>query len=331
MDEIPNSNLYNQAGNGGPQVKDLFVFHQSTVAPGAAGNLAMDTTDAALFNVCFHDIREPDFSVNQPAAVRTHAHVINFNGDNDGLAIQQAALHLRDDPLPAGVLATAQSFFIDDNDIVVDPSRAGGNYGFPAGLINGNTIFHEMGHKVSLRHCVHDTSQGNPTFPAIISPRNGTDVNGDGNPDGAFILNIPTYIVNTTIQTQHHGLFSDDATGGPGVVLVEGARCLVNGVDRTGDFGGVLFDQPNPRDTFGGDPINYTVVLVNGGPIPGGAAIAVRGLVFFPDLMDYADFWIGPNGPNQQQNFNGPQFVLPAPPGQPFQEHEPEVRIRTQP
>jgi hypothetical protein len=74
MDEIPNSTLYNQTGNGGPQVKDLFVFHQSTVAPGAVGNLAMDTTDAALFSVHFHDIREPDFSVPQPAAARNHAH-----------------------------------------------------------------------------------------------------------------------------------------------------------------------------------------------------------------------------------------------------------------
>jgi hypothetical protein len=361
MDEIPFAYAVPvTAGVMGPRIKDVLVFHQSTVFDGAAGNLAMDTMDAPLFNVAWHKIEAADFSanpmLNTPAGapLLMHNHQINFNGENDGLNVVQNAIHIRDDgTVPAGTLAISMGFSLNPLDVRIRPAAAGGNFGFGAALINGNTIFHELGHKLSLRHCHNTTSQGIAAFvpaafvlpppPAAPVVADGLDFTrpGGGAPDGildgVIRINYATYQRNTapagTTSVRGNARVPNPAGG---FRIAE--EIFVNNTA----VGGILFfgaaAVPVNTDSYG---LPRSEVFVFPSAPFGAGAFYSR--VLFPDLLDWMDYWIGPvagppavaGGPNQQQNLNERQIFVP-PGGMPDPPagavaHSREIRCRTQP
>ena len=288
----------------GPRIKDVFVCHESTVIDGGAGTLAMDTTNAPLYNVAWHKIDPADMNA---------AHQINFNGNNDGLDLVQNAMHLVDASLPAGVLGNAGSFNLGSVDIRIDPTHGGGHHGFADAQINGNTIFHEMGHKVSLRHCHGTTSGGGAAFPVVnIHASDNTDVTGDGVADGVLHIEIAVYIPATTTNDMIRAhLFEevlDNGTpiGSPSRWLPGSAVLDSWGSVRTADF---VWDSH---------------------PFTGGPGPVIAGCVLHPSLMDWTDYLIAPDGPTQQQNFNAEQIFVPGA-GFSGEDHTEEIRVRTEP
>jgi hypothetical protein len=320
-DEIPFAyGVAPGAGVRGPFVKDVYVLHQSTVFDGAAGRLAMDTTVAPLFNLGWHKIAVGDAPDPQPlggaAPVTTHVHQFNTWGDNDGFNRMQNFIHIRDDAtVEDGTLAISMGFSLNPLDVRIRPASAGGAHGFGDSLVNGNTLFHELGHKVSMRHCINSTSGGVDVFAPALHAENNTDVTGDMVPDGALQLRIATY------RRRNDAAAVTSARG------TAGEAFIVNGVFRTPPA--IRIIPGAVRDSYG-IPIRPIVVFPST-PFVAGATFGSRVLV--PELLDWMDYWIaaGGGGPTLQQNLDERQIFNPgaAPAAAPV--HAREVRCRTRP
>jgi hypothetical protein len=346
MDEIPFA--YGLAVTGtaaagnlvaGPRVKDLLIVHQSTITdvmPGAA-NMTMGTQAAGLASVAWHRVNPADLIVTPMLAtpagapIVMHNHQINPNGDNDGLTTVQNAIHLRDNGgLPAGVRARSGGFVPNNVDLQVNAGVLAG-WAFPmipVALANGRTIFHELGHKCSLRHC-----HANNNIVTVLTARNGTDFTrpGGGAPDG----------IN---DGELRFTFNQYAfTGGGGAMLVLGdllEERFLNNVSV--NFGPNLWVAntvpPTPNDAAGNIVAGR---LIRAGTAAGAGTFPNAnffGRTIFPEMMDWTPYLLAPgggamDGVTQQimGAFTAPQIFVPGPgaPGMPA--HDREIRVRSVP
>jgi len=333
----------------GPRVKDLFVQMNTGIVFG--------NDNADNFNVAFHRVDHRDYATDDRNAgvygtYTGHDHRMNFSGDNDSMNIardMQNAVHVRNDAgitedangdgnpdiLPDGTLSlgNAGSFWVDSTDVRVNDGGAGmatGNWTIPgtADVIpmnsndrNGLTIFHEIGHKMSLRHTMAEN-----VYVVAVAPTNNSDVDGDGNPDGAIRVTVNTFVVEGTAPAK-------EMTRG---WLLE-HRILRS---ETGDFGLVVNDVSVPAATLLGGActvharddygfIQDITLVLDAMPIGAGDVVRYRSGAYFPTLMDVFLYPIV-NGENLAENLAGPQWVVP-PATTPKQTHGSESRIRTQP
>jgi hypothetical protein len=199
-------------------------------------------------------------------------------------------------------------------------------------------IFHETGHKVSLRHNLGQQSAGQPAFPNNAVPlqiadgfdlnnpvdgnpdANGLDFLGggpignapDGNPDGAVRIDISAYQAND-------GLWY--VRGNP---LGE----IIDQVNQTGYLAPnrviwsyrSLWNMPQLRFIWAASFVNQ--------PNPGGA---VRGYIFSPETMDWTLYGVA-GGPAPQRLLNSDQMDRQGNPlGGVGPDHSLEVRVRTNP
>jgi len=308
----------------GPQIKDLFIFHQSIVNEKATGLLEMEATNAELFNIAFHKVMKLDLFENQLDTTATHNHSINFNGMNDKIDIIQNIIHIHDDTnLPAfvsgnvntqlnsGVLGSSGGFTLDNIDLRIKASAAGGSFGFADNLINGNTIFHEIGHKCSLKHCFDSMSDGLAAFNVNLDPLNNTDIFGDGILDGAVRVRISTYsVIGSSTDKRARGVLNE------GVKINGNFYFQTHQRNNTDAIGNVIVDSTN-------QPIDITLVFNN---IVMPMITSFESKVYLPSLLDWMDYWQGPitGGPNLQSNLNANQLHV-------NQKQYKEIRIKTIP
>jgi len=358
LDQTPNAfGLTLGGGFGGPQRKDLFIYIDTT-AP-----FPVNPQYAPLFDTAFHEVRPADFSdnIDSPANIvlTQHDHDLNWNGDNDGFNAagdRQKALHVRDDrnlppnvggnvqpnmQLPGTVRAWAQSFRVDDLDIVLNNTILAGPppEGLPAADLNDRTVFHESGHKMSLRHNLGTMSVGAAAFPnqAVplqaadnfdldgdgIADANGSDVDGDGVPDAAWRVDVASYLGNAGVT--RYGLGNPTREIGEGVTRT-GYMTLPAGGNR--NYLGYAFrvaSAANPQEVwavvFSGNQVNWP-----------GDPNGVRGTIFGPETLDWTPY-LATNGPTLQRNLNVFQMDDQGNPlgGAPGPAHAREVRLRTNP
>ncbi len=345
MDEIPRAyGVGTTAGVMGPRVKDVLVLHQSTVTdvPAPANvRRTLGLTVAPLANVAYHRIAVADMAVNQPlttpggAPLTTHNHQINFSGDNDGFGTVQNAIHIRDDTTVTG-LAVSMGFSLNSLDVRINPTRAGApaGFGFPHAQINGNTFFHELGHKMSLRHSFNATSGTTAVFntaayvspPAPAAPVIADNLDffpygaPDGVRDGVIRINFATYT----------------RPDGRPCVLGEGSeQIFVNNRDVTNSH----TRRVAPNNDACGNPRTEVYVFPS---LPFGAG-PFFSHVLRPELLDWMDYFAAavagppavPSGPTQQENLNERQIFVPPGPapdgGAGAVAHNREIRCRTQP
>ena len=165
---------------------------------------------------------------------------------------------------------------------------------------NDNTIFHELGHKLSLRHAVGSVDNGGaPLYAGAAHAANGTDVTGNGANDSVGAVSSVTFLIEGTAHTMARGSLS----GGHTVLNDEGPGWFVNGAVTANTHAAVL-----GMDSFGGTS-NAAIILEGGGGFPAGTGFNWSSNIFFPTLMDGTDYPIV-NGENLQNNLTGPQFTV---------------------
>jgi hypothetical protein len=357
MDEVPFAFGLARRGNAGagtlvagPRVKDAFIFVNSTIT------LRADHDQyPTLLNVAWHELRDADFRQSMLTPGNIHNSTLNWNGSNDGFDIVQNGVFVRDDNGLLPALGHCGNFFFGNVNVRLAPGAAGHPgtglnhrplFGADRRGINAGVLWHELGHRSSLRHNLGTRTNGAAAFQAAVinGALNNTDVDGDGNRDGVVQVDVNSYrsADGTRVIAAGHPL---------GEVRER--------VNRTGylrmTVGGVVVDRPNPQlvdpalvhwmpqnprwVTVGGARRLRYYIMFPGSPVAAaGFNSDVRGSIQVPETMDWAGY-LGPTAGGRQnfelsRNLGAVQMgrdgnVFTTHHGA-HTEHSWEIRIRTQ-